>query len=238
MYEIYTDELDDRIMELRPTVLTDLAPEYRPFFPLFRDFVSIPGVQALVDPHQSEYFDETEVDVLVEGINDHLQSWEADCKNRIEELIRRSIPDIPDDVPILELAITNVVACRSVFCNEVMTNPWPTSAIHECTSRVRSEDDPHKRDTSEWYEISMDDLLYRNRRSADDIIILVEESKEVITLCGQDPLRVTAAEMDALDPRIQWDWKAKVVCSSIMDWRQAVSPVAISFRSGLIQGRV
>ena len=122
-----------------------------------------------------------------------------------------------------------------------MTNPWPNSAVHRCTSLLRLEEDivrdPHKRDTGEWYDIFMNKLL-QEKRSADNIRLLVKESKEVIKLCGQDPLRVTAAEMDALDPRIQWDWKARVSCSSIMGWRQAVSSVVSSFRSGLIQGCV
>ena len=161
----------------------------------------------------------------------------AGSANRIEELIRRRIPDIPDDVPILELAITNVVACGGLFCDEIMANPWPNSAVHRCTTRLRLEEDivrdPHKRDTGEWYDIFMNKLL-QEKRSADNIRLLVKESKEVIKLCGQDPLRVTAAEMDALDPRIQWDWKARVSCSSIMGWRQAVSPVVKSFPSGQV----
>lgn len=53
---------------------------------------------------------------------------------------------------------------------------------------------------------------------------LIKETTKIIEICGKDPLRVTAVEMDKLNLRLYCAKEAKKMkARRLLTWRQAVS---------------
>ena len=75
----------------------------------------------------------------------------------------------------------------------------------------------------EWHEATLDHVL-GPRWSPTHYHLLNREIKQIVTLCGKDPFRCTAAEMDTLNPRIFCANKLKKTGAlKILRWREVVS---------------
>ena len=77
----------------------------------------------------------------------------------------------------------------------------------------------------EWHEATLDRVL-GPRWSPTHYHLLNREIKQIVTLCGKDPFRCTAAEMDRLNPRIFCaDKLKKTGALKILKWREVVGSV-------------
>lgn len=210
-----------------------MLPKYRPFFPRMRDLVSFPEVRAIVDPFESIEFNSQHIDQLIAMMDGLLVTWEANCKRELDELIRAEVPDIPDDIDVSDLAIANIMRCAAGFCHRVFVDPWPNCFIHECDFEqffLDYEDrdlteTPFKKDDEEWYDLVMDELL-GSKWSKKHVGPLAQDVSRVVRLCGKDPVRVSATEMDELGMRFICDWRGRNSgVRKVLKWRESVSLV-------------
>lgn len=229
LYEEYRQEIRRRVAMLRRAVDTVILPRYRRFFPRLRDFVALPEVRAMIDPFKTIQFDHQSIDHLVSIVDGLLVTWTAECTQQMEEVFRSKCPDLPEDVTVLDLAIANVTKCRSGFCHVFFCEPWPNSVIHECrwTGMFRScerEKLPHTKEPDQWYDITMIEHL-DFKWSKTDLQSFTRGIKIILELCGKDPLRTTAAEMDESNLRFVCTYiqKNAMECRKILKWREAVS---------------
>lgn len=234
LYDEYEDNITVRLSALRLAAHTRMAPKHRPFFPRLRDLVSFPEVKAMMNPFDTPEFDPQDVDKLVPIVDDLVVSWKADCQRQLEESIRSSAPDIPEDIAIWDLAIANMVSCTDAICQDVLVEPWPNGVLHDCKyygypiksndeERFIDNDNPHTLARNKWYDNVMNTSL-GYKWSMKYLHPLVHGVENIVKLCGKDPLQVTAAEMDQFDARFFcFDQEKEKGVREILTWREAVS---------------
>lgn len=109
------------------------------------------------------------------------------------------------DVCIQPLAYPDILHHRAHPSEDATFNPHPSHDLDDVLNALEAEFEQKPRDFSAEGKIYLD-------LNAGNV------SRELVLLCGSDPLATTATQMDELDARFQCQ-----KCNMGMNWRRAVS---------------
>ncbi|KAI0072235.1 hypothetical protein K474DRAFT_420454 [Panus rudis PR-1116 ss-1] len=167
---------------------------------------------------------------------DIVERWKDDCTRHLSETIRVKA-GIPDDVDPLQLPVGTYFICE---CDEFSTSrraEWPhtMNAIlsHEPNFAflfcIKYDTDPDQMSTSELCAALIHESPW-SYRWAEKYNWFIEVVQDLVRMCGGDPLRTTAAELDTFS--VRFTCKACLDLNPthpevrrVMTWRAAVSQV-------------
>ena len=202
-------------------------------FPTLRDFLSLPTVRDLVDPHRSAELEKEELHIFLTNIDDLLATWEDERTGQLVEHIRSEIGHT--SIPILDLAITNVARCRTPDCKRVFFGLQSKGLTHTCRTfglfmeflHARGKHDDNK---EVWYDDYLHTRYCSRKWAPSSIQLLSDKLQPVIQLCQKDPLQVTATEMDNLNHRFfcAGEYEATGI-RIVLKWRETVTLFLLLF---------
>ena len=201
---VITAAIEERYPQALVPQIIDLCMDYR-----VRDMLDLPPSVDLSADWIS-YF-------LVRVLSDMIESWKRDKTSQLSELFRSSCGlYIDPEVETLQLAVAIFKCSR---CPEMFRHiqRYPDVLTHECLTRRTTPNT-----TYDYYETIASRTLDCSPWScaALEVHRWVQRARVVIEVCGQDPARITAAEMDILDPC--FFCRLCTTQLAFMDWRMAV----------------
>lgn len=185
--------------------------------PSLRDFALFPEVRAIVEAPNDAEVTPASFDVLRTSISDIVDRWYSEKKTFFEELVRKSIgPECSTDISPLDLAMSLGLLCEHAR----MTTSFPR-VIYRCCGRFPSV--YMKRGKNEFETaLNLDREISEGPLDYDHITVDTNTVGNVIKACGQDPHRVTVAEMDNLNTRLTCVTCDEEGVLGVMTWRAAV----------------
>ena len=201
------------------TVRRNIAREFSDikFFPRQRDFALLPDVRAIIDVPNDHEITEESFNPLRDTLRDSIAQWIAEKKTFVETLIRQSVNlDPKSDISPWDLAMS--LGLRCLKCYHSLS--FPGFLVHKC-QYIRRDDSKRK----DMYEGIVDQLNVAEAAippNFQHVTVDTEFMGDIIRLCGQDPEKVTMAEMDKLPTRFTCVDCNKGNTVQVMTWRTAV----------------
>ncbi|KAK7689883.1 hypothetical protein QCA50_006522 [Cerrena zonata] len=170
-----------------------LARPYRNIFPTAGELARLPEVKAILDPACNNQYPSIEsFNVLIPQIPDILANWKTRVQEQLDVMFREKIKDLPSDVQVEDLALTQIVYCNN--CHTLLQNSNYSLAVHDCKPLFMSyipDLDVYSRMLNDIGMRAWNPSVYY----CSPILFL-----GILGACGKDRL-ATVEELDQLDPR-------------------------------------
>lgn len=224
MNDIRTQRLFEKRLHLikpRVNLLEDLISGWRRttgfLSPHTHNFLFVPEVKSLIDvlPDRPTAPTLTAEDLKI--LEPIFYKFHEEWTARQHEMLTKSISSYlalspSPDVDLFSLAISQYLCCSR--CSRRV--PFPQVLVHHC----RLESWPTH---GSAYERVINNLAESNGEPTLEHIKPIDELRDIIVACGQNPHTVTSAEMDALDVRLECSGCRTKGILDVLTWRGAVS---------------
>lgn len=222
--------LEGRLKTLERTI-RKLVPKFSCTTPSPLEFAArIPAILELMDSPTDEFEEEQLEKVVRDTVPTYIEKRLADARSYFTDLIKADLElELPDGVDPLTLAIGTYFSCT--YCE--LSHSFPAILSHGC--RLRRDVLNEASGEFLGYVVRS---LYTGQRvwSQTAFVTHAKRLAEYVRTYGLDPLRATAAEMDASDVRLQcathgrnssrpdraiYTWRLAVSCFRRWEWGEA-----------------
>ncbi|KAI0769758.1 hypothetical protein BD413DRAFT_556637 [Trametes elegans] len=197
--------------------------------PLAADLAYMPAFHEMINSPSNVEVTKRSFTELLGSWSDLAAEWFEQRKSEFRQCALRALGGTPaaDVKDPLELAIVSFSCGQSPCRLDSGQLRWPQVLAHPCCRRYHDRYYTHARTTgdSAYHAAVFDvfqDSAFNGIPDRMRFASTLEETRAIISACGQDPESVTFAEMEACEARLTCKRCAKPDRCLIMDWRQAV----------------